>query len=113
MANSSGSSYAGMSLNVSPEALRNAAQTAQGRINKMVQLFDSVEQLVSRSKGYWQGDAGEFHRKSYEDRKEDIALALKRLQEHPGDLLAMADVYDTSESTAREIAAALPSDVLC
>ncbi|MBS5522106.1 MAG: WXG100 family type VII secretion target [Clostridiales bacterium] len=112
MSDMSGGPYDGLTLKVSPEALRSAAQTAQSHINNMVQLFEAVDQLVFRSQGYWQGEAGDFHRKSYEQRKEDIQLALKRLKEHPGDLLAMAEVYDTAERGAGELAAALPSDVL-
>ena len=76
MSDMSGGPYDGLALKVSPEALRSAAQTAQSHINKMVQLFEAVDQLVSRSQGYWQGEAGDFHRKSYEQRKEDIQLAL-------------------------------------
>lgn len=104
--------YAGLSLKVSPEALKSTAQTAQSRIDKMAQIFDSVGQLVARSQGYWQGEAADVHRKSYEELKADIELALNRLREHPKDLLEMAQVYDTGEQGALELAAALPSDVL-
>ena len=112
MAETSAGSYDGLVLKVSPEALLSAAQSAQDHIAKLTSVFDSIEQLVSRSQGYWQGDAGDFHRSSYEERREDIALVLGRLKEHPGDLLAMANVYSKAESTAQETASALPADAL-
>ena len=112
MASGSGSVYDGMTVKVSGEALKSATQTAQSHINRMAQIFESVEQLVSRSSSYWIGQAGDAHRRAYESRKEEIREALKRLKEHPADLMTMASVYDSAESAAREMAAGLPSDVL-
>ncbi len=112
MAESSGGSYDGLMLKVTPETLQNTAQTVQNHISKLSSVFDSIGQLVSRSQGYWLGEAGDFHRSSFENRKEDIELVLKRLKEHPKDLLAMANVYSNAENEAQEMAAALPSDAL-
>ncbi|HIQ98951.1 MAG TPA: hypothetical protein IAB23_04625 [Candidatus Scybalocola faecavium] len=112
MASGSGGVYEGITVKVSGEALKTAAENAQSRINKMVQVFESIDRLVARSSSYWIGEAGDAHRRAYESRKEEIQAALKRLKEHPGDLLSMASVYDSAESAARDLAAGLPSDVL-
>ncbi len=112
MASVSGGAYEGITVKVSGEALKTAAENAQSRINKMIRVFESIDQLVARSSSYWIGEAGDAHRQAYESRKDEIQTALTRLKEHPADLLSMASVYDSAESGARDLASGLPSDVL-
>lgn len=109
---SDGSVYSGMTVKVTPEILKSTASTASGHINEMVRIFESMDQLVSRSQSYWLGDAGDLHRKSYESRKEDVRLALNRLKEHPVKLTQITQVYGDAERATTEMAAALPSDAL-
>ena len=48
----------------------------------------------------------------YNDVKDDVETIIRRLKEHPADLLKMAGIYEDSESFAQQIASALPEDVI-
>ena len=84
-------------LRVTPEALEKKAEEFTAIINEIKGHFDQVEEISSRTKGYWQGEAGDKDRAGYASYKDDISFIIRRLQEHPSDLLTMAGIYREAE----------------
>lgn len=101
-----------VTLKVQPEALRAKAQEVEGDVRTLRQQFDSIQDIVSRSSGYWAGDAGDRARREFSGQKESIAKVIRRFQEHPGDLMAMAGVYDETEKALSQENKKLATDVI-
>lgn len=83
--------------------LRTKAGTVKTQINRMNQCLEELEARLEGTKGYWIGEAGDLHRRLYQEQKGDVAIMMKRLSEHPTDLIAIADVYDKTETENVEI----------
>lgn len=97
---------------VTPEILNAKAGEVTTDIDKMTNDFEAAASIVARTKYYWIGEAGELHRKIYEDQKEDIADVLRRWREHPRDLQMIAQTYTAAEREVSAIAGSLPNDVI-
>ena len=67
---------------------------------------------ITSSRSYWEGDASEAHQKFYDSFKEDIETIVRRLKEHPRDLLEMAGIYVETEESAVQAAESLVQDVI-
>lgn len=105
-------SAAGFVLKVTPQQLKIKAEQVSKEISEMTLAFEELAQIVSRTAHYWIGDAGDTHRDIYEKNKDDIEVMLRRLKEHPTDLLVMAGVYEDTEIKAENISMQLPEDVI-
>lgn len=101
-----------VTFKVTPEILISKADEVTTDITKMAADFDAVAGVVARTKYYWIGEAGDLHRKIYEDQKEDIAQVLRRWKEHPRDLQLIAQTYTAAEREASVITGVLPNDVI-
>ncbi len=99
-------------LNVSIDVLKSKADEITAQITRIERNWNNLCSLVNASKGYWEGEAGNYHRKILADNTEDFQTILKRLKEHPRDLLNMAGVYQSAEDTAANIANELRADVI-
>ena len=99
-------------LLVKPEILNQKAVEVENSVANMRSRFETIRTLVSKSSGYWIGEAGNLHRQNYENQKDNIDTILRRLAEHPGDLRTIAQTYTSVELKAQEIASDLPGDVL-
>lgn len=97
---------------VTPEVLVEKADEVSAKLTKMQNLLDTIEGAVERTRSYWIGEAGDLHRKMYEDEKETIAEIMLRLNEHPVDLRAIAQTYMDVETAVTNLAEELPTDVL-
>lgn len=87
---------------VTPEELRRKAEDVTKRVTVISNHFSAIAGIVNRTGGYWLGEAGEHHRKMYETEKEQIELMLRRLKEHPSDLVQMAANYEAAEQAIIE-----------
>ena len=101
-----------VALKVTPEVLVAKADNVYAKLKKMQETLDNVQQTVERTKGYWIGEAGDAHRKMYEDEKEAIVEIMLRLNEHPIDLRDIARTYMETEAAVAELAEDLPADIL-
>ncbi|MGL5436038.1 MAG: WXG100 family type VII secretion target [Lachnospiraceae bacterium] len=100
-------------LLVTPEVLHQKATEVEDYVKMMQQRFDTMNILVEKSSGYWEGDAGDMHRKNYDEQLDNIEFVLKRLHEHPVDLRVIAQKYSDTELKVEEaIIQALPGNVL-
>lgn len=99
-------------IKVKPEQLIAKADEVTQRLNKLKAAFSQMDALVNGSKSYWRGQAGDAHREIYKGEREAVDEMLKRLDEHPADLRAIALNYIEGEALVTQISASLPSDAL-
>lgn len=99
-------------LQVDPELLKRKSANITNKIGEIERAFGAIESRINATRGYWTGDSSEKYQKYFKDIKPDMEKVIKRLKEHPKDLLDMAGLYVKGESAASEIATALPADVI-
>lgn len=99
-------------LKVAPDVMKSKAQEVSGQINNISKSWREMCNIINKSKGYWEGEASDCHRKAFDDNKTDMEELLKRLKEHPKDLLEMAGIYLQAESEAQKMASSLPDDII-
>ena len=99
-------------LNVSTETMYTKAQEAETQLGRMKQSFETMQNLVQSSTSYWQGEAGDVHRTTYQACEKKAEEIFKRLQEHVDDLRNMAAGYERAESAAINRIETLSSDVI-
>lgn len=102
----------GILLKVSTDEMKRKAGEVTKQVNQIEKNWNRICDAVNASKSYWEGDAGEVHRKFIQNNDSDVQTLLKRLREHPRDLLDMAGVYLSAEEQAKQLARALPKDVI-
>lgn len=103
---------AGVTLKVSPKELKAKAAEIQSQIKSFEKNWEQLSRIIKNTKGYWMGEAGEAHQQQFERYAEDVERIVKRLGEHPEDLLKMADIYEDSEKQAIRKAQQLSGDVI-
>lgn len=99
-------------VRVTPEQLKTQASEVDNLIRKLEKQYSDLDAVISKTSGYWVGDAGDLHRKKYTEGKEKVNEIIKRWKEHPKDLLTMAGLYDAAEKEVEAIANSLPADVI-
>lgn len=99
-------------LKVKPEVLKAKAGEISSAIAQIEKELGDIGQTIEGTKKYWEGDASNMHQKHYKTFKDDIPKVVKRLKEHPTDLLKMARLYDDTEIQNQALAKMLPIDVI-
>lgn len=102
----------GIQLKVSPEVLKSQASEITKEINTIERQWSNLKSTVQRSKSYWEGDASQTHQKFITQINNDVEKVLRRLKEHPKDLLQMAKLYNEAEEKAKQLAGKLPEDII-
>lgn len=100
------------SLLVDTVTMTNQAAEVRRLANAAKVDFQAMKEIMEKTRNYWIGEAGDLHRKLYDDQKDDIDVMLRRILEHPTDLEQMAGIYTQAENTNVSTAQALPSDAL-
>lgn len=88
---------ADFAFRVKPEELERKSQEFTTIINSIRKRFAKIEEVSGKTRGYWRGEAGDKDREGYASYQDDIDFILKRLNEHPVDLLKMAGIYKQAE----------------
>lgn len=101
-----------VTIKVTPEILTAKSSEVANKVKAMQTHFDEMEELVNKTKGYWLGEAADKHRQMYADLSDEIEEILKRLSEHPVDLVAIAQRYSAVELKIQQEIKELPSDVI-
>lgn len=99
-------------LTVSTDVLKSVAEEISGSIECIKQEWSEIRNIVENSEYYWEGDSSTEHRKRLSEINDDVETTIKRLAEHPGDLLQMAGIYDTTEKSISGMNSNLPADVI-
>ena len=97
---------------VTEDILLSRAEDAQQKIGNISGRLKKIQRIISATRGYWTGEAGDACRQWYEGGKQDIDVLLKRLEAQPGMLLKIANVYKTTEGAARNINVPLPENFI-
>lgn len=103
---------AGIQLKVSPAELTGKSAEITDLIGKISRQYDMLKTTSEASIGYWEGDAADAFRKYVKSIDGDMQSVLKRLGEHPADLLKMAGVYNQNEAEIQEKVSTLPTEVI-
>ena len=99
-------------LVVTPEQLESQAAEVR-RLGTLVKNdYQAMKDLMEKTRSYWIGDAGDLHRKLYDNQKDDIDVMIRRILEHPTDLEMMAGIYKEMEINATSISSGLPGDII-
>lgn len=101
-----------VSFKVTPEVLTAKSADAAKSVNAMRRHFEQLRGLVDKTRGYWCGEAGDKHREMYYGLDEDTEEILRRLGEHPVDLVAIAQKYSDTELKIQQEIEELPGDVI-
>lgn len=99
-------------IKVNSAVLNSKAQMVSKSIKNMANCFEQLETIINRTSYYWIGEAADMHRKTYQDQKPQIEEMMKRLREHPNDLMSIAQTYDIADAAVQSVAAELPGDVI-
>ncbi|MDO4634026.1 MAG: WXG100 family type VII secretion target [Eubacteriales bacterium] len=99
-------------LKVTPEVLTQMSGEIEKELNDIESQFQSLETEINRTRAYWEGEASDMHKSKYDDMKDEIAESLKRLKDHPTNLLKMAGIYTQTEQEATQAAQSLLGDVI-
>ena len=102
----------GVTIRVEPERLKTQADEVSRRIIQMKRLFGELERVIGNTRSYWIGEAGNRHRESYTERKDELETMFIRLREHPRDLLQISGNYTQAESEIEGMVATLETDVI-
>ena len=101
-----------VSFRVTPEILLSKSTEAAGKVNSMKRHFEELRALMDKTKGYWLGEGGDKHRQLYYDLEKDTEEILRRLGEHPADLVTIAQRYFNVEMEIQQAVQELPGDVI-
>lgn len=102
----------GATVKVSTEVLKQQADAVTREIGFLEQYFTEMEELFKATSGYWIGEAGDNLRSIYSRKIPDTIEMLKRLKEHPRDLMLIAQKYEETESQNVSTAALLTGNVI-
>ncbi|MBR1691923.1 MAG: WXG100 family type VII secretion target [Lachnospiraceae bacterium] len=99
-------------LKVKPDVLIAKSGEISKSIGTIEKELKDIGEVITKTKKYWEGDASNMHQKHYQAFKDDIPKVIKRLKEHPTDLLKMANLYNEAEKANKALAKQLPVDVI-
>lgn len=99
-------------IKVNSAVLNDKAQAVSRQIKTMENCFEQLDTIVNRTGYYWIGEAGDRQRTLYKEQRPQIEEMMRRLKEHPTDLMTIAQNYETVESQVQSMAVELPNDVI-
>lgn len=103
---------ADIQLKVNTGDLANKAAEISDLVSKIENAYDLLKRTAEASTGYWEGDAANAFRRYAKGLDNDMRSVLRRLGEHPADLVKMAGIYEKNEAKIIEQADTLPIDVI-
>lgn len=99
-------------IKVDTDTMVKKAGEIQNQIREIQRNWDTIIRTISDSKSYWEGSASEKHSNMLEKEKTEVEEVIKRLSEHPTDLLQMAEIYVSGEEANEDMANELPIDII-
>lgn len=105
-------SMIGAVLKVNPQVMYAKSYEVGKILSEMRRNFESMQTLVRNSERYWQGQAGDLHRNTYDKHQKQAEYIFRRLQEHVDELKQMGQNYEQAEQAAISAVENLSSDVI-
>jgi len=103
---------ANLVLRVTPETLERKADEFSRVVKEIDEHFSRLQDISAATKRYWRGEAGDCDRSGYASYEEDINFIIRRLSEHPTDLLSMAGIYREAERDVTGTNTQLKTDLI-
>ncbi|MBQ9493762.1 MAG: hypothetical protein IJR54_08535 [Oscillibacter sp.] len=88
---------------VSPEKLRITAEEMLDVLRNIRSRAARIGDISGRTRGYWQGDAGEEERTGYRACNEELVEAARRLERRSIALLKLGGLYQETENEAEGV----------
>ncbi len=101
-----------ITIKVNTAVLEARAEGAEKKIRTVENCFEEIGEIVNRSVSYWEGEAGDAHRREYAEYLEVVKESLTRFQENVTDLRKIAGIYRENEQANTETSNELPADVI-
>ncbi|WP_026517598.1 WXG100 family type VII secretion target [Butyrivibrio sp. MC2021] len=101
-----------LALGVTPESMKTKSADINTDIDDMQKYVNALQQEVSGTASYWEGEAGNTQRQNFEDQVTEINNLILRLRTYPTRILQMAGLYEDAEETAVGYAQALSTDIV-
>lgn len=99
-------------LKVNTEELRRVSELISKDITVADDSFRDIYSIIDNSISHWEGEAADMARKMFNKKKNDVDTVIKRLKEHPTDLMRMAGIYDVAEKQSIDAGNVLKTDVI-
>lgn len=99
-------------IKVTPSELRNKAASLRNEVLGMQRVYSNLETKLNATSYYWIGEAGDLHRKLYQEQKKDLEALIVSLLEHAKDLEDIANEYEGVEVDVEAIVETLATDAL-
>ena len=97
---------------VKPEELVTKSAELRKEVVDLKNQFEIMNSLVEKTKNYWLGEAGNFHRDMYNQSVQEEPALIKSLEEYSDALNKIAANYEGNEKKLVEKAGALSGDIL-
>lgn len=102
-----------VTIRVTAAELYQKAESLKTRISRAEAALTEIEETVENMENYWFGEAGEKHRKLYEDQKDKRQELLQRLKGHSENLQSIARIYDdTLPQIQEQFIVPLPGNII-
>lgn len=101
---------ADFTFRVKPEELERKSSEFSKIVQSIEQHFRRIDEISGKTRGYWRGEAGDKDREGYDSYQDDITFIIRRLKEHPDDLLKMAGIYKQAEQKVGTMSSKLKVD---
>lgn len=99
-------------LKVNTEQIKKQATLVSDEIRETERMWRMIQRKFESSQKYWVGEASKKHQQYIKKATVEVDHLLKRMKEHPVELLKVAGVYDKAEKSARSMSGKLPNDVI-
>lgn len=102
----------GINIRVTPGELKTISSDTLSKIKKAKSTFEQISGVVSKMRGYWEGDGQVKAEEYYNIRKDDYERIFDALSAHVTNLQTIAGVYEMTESSNVGQSESLPIDVI-
>ena len=102
----------GASLSIDPEAAERTAEEIQQKLQRLRRTLEDLKLSVERTDKFWEGEAGDAHRKSFDKRWRQTEILLGYLEKSVSDFRQINALYMRTEKTAAAEAEELPGDLI-
>lgn len=99
-------------LVIHPEEIRTEAGNLSEAIEAIEGAVRNIEGLVNGSSSFWEGIAADRHRTAWSQMQESFQTVIKKLKEHPAELLETAGETEAVVQEAVSRVTALPTDII-
>lgn len=97
-------------LKVDADTLKSRGREVEGALEGIKKSFQQLNAAINNTSSYWKGEAGDLHRKLYNDKAKEINKLLERLGDYPVDMLKIAGIFLDVERENTQSAMKLGAD---